>query len=54
MTTQPAIKYPTTAQETVIKWMYDGATRNEAIYQWESIMRMKLPEVIRNLIPWEV
>lgn len=38
------------AQDTILKWMLDGDTKEQAIYRWESITRTRLPDVIKNSI----
>lgn len=52
MTTQ--VLSELTSQETIKKWMRDGASRKDAIEAWEAITYHKLPDIVKNLIPWDV
>jgi len=42
---------PNTAQDTILKFMGDGDTKQQAIERWEGIVRAKLPQTLYNIIP---
>jgi len=43
-----------TAQVTIIKWMKEGATLQEALERWQSITHNPLPEIIKSKLMEEI